>query len=378
MQKRSWVIAGAVVAGSLLIIPIAAKRHRRPIVSSGKIAVKQAAITKPQVKDAPDYQGRPLFKQTTKILHTNSAWHWAGLFHRDYRWINDTEFLFGKSYHTPDMGKFEYEHLFRYNIKTHRKSPLPRLENRIPMFYHLDVEVSPDGKWVVWRNVDGGASVSQVNGNGYREWDTPSGWGSTLWKPDSQHYVLTRDNDSETTPTIEYDRTSAAAVRSYDLGEASGTAGNYSVISKMNCLVDAMDIGSNDDGPITVGQTPLMPGAHRKVVSIINLPKTLLRPNIVWVLLSPNAGKIAIVVGHGLNGPTCPRDSLKPLEDSHTFRDYTLFVCDAKGGQMHEIGTWKEPVYPNVLLEFEDMRWLPGGHRMSFFYKNTMYTVPAE
>ena len=46
--------------------------------------------------------------------------------------------------------------------------------------------------------------------------------------------------------------------------------------------------------------------------------------------------------------------------------------------ERHEVGTWLEEVNPNVVLDVEDLRWLPSGKRLSFFCNDVMYSVCAD
>lgn len=51
-----------------------------------------------------------------------------------------------------------------------------------------------------------------------------------------------------------------------------------------------------------------------------------------------------------------------------------VYVSRVDGTQMQEIGSAPTPEEANQDVE---IKWLPGGKRLSFVYKNVLYTVSA-
>jgi hypothetical protein len=129
----------------------------------------------------------------------------------------------------------------------------------------------------------------------------------------------------------------------------------------------------------------------------INVPADLPNPNIVNVCLSPDATRVAFVVGYGdgppaTNGadyaaerhtrtalsPYRPRSVFTRDEPTAQLRAYCIVVCHIDGSAMHEVGTWLESEYPDFVLDVENLDWLPGGKRLSFLCDDVFYTVPAD
>jgi len=377
--RAKLVPALACATISLLVTGMVRSWKVAPNRQSMPVRIRVEAVTQREHRHnvpTSDYRGEPLFKKTTKILHTVKAWSWEGAFHPDYFWLNDREFLFGESYHTQDMGRFEYAHFFKYNIRTRHKTPVKSLEQWVSMFYHCQAAVSPNGRWLLWQSVDGGTSVAAIDGSYHREWNTPDGWDSSIsWERDSLHWSEARKSSQSPALTrlSRYDihRSEPISVRTIPerLTPNDIESNGLTVTSSAVLLV----VSRRDNGNASAKSTTAIRPASKSL-----LPATLVRPNIVDAQPSPDGKSIAVVVGHGMEGPTRERDDANIHRAPTHFRDYTLFICNSNGSGTHEIGSWKEPVYPNILLDFEDLRWLPGSRTLSFFYKDTMYTVPAD
>ncbi len=332
------------------------------------------------VEPAQDFQGHPLLARSQRILYTQKSWNWGGLFHSDYRWLNDHEFIFGESYYKPEFGRFEYEHLFKYNILTHHKLRLKQLEQWIDMFYRLYVEPSPDGKWLLWRSIDGGTNIAAIDGSHYQQWATLEGFhGTVVWMHDSRHWfeIGETKEDTKMADIHEYDR----------LNPSVDFAHEYSVmmIPSENCDIrlgpdpnTMVSLNYSEKGNTLTVTNSLLSNLNTHTGSKqISLPSSLLKPNIVEAQLSPDCTKFLVIVGHGKDGPTCDPDAY-PLAEATLHRDYSIFSANVDGTGMHEVGTWSEPVHPNILTDLEDVRWLPGGKLISYFYGDTMYTVAAD
>ena len=55
-----------------------------------------------------------------------------------------------------------------------------------------------------------------------------------------------------------------------------------------------------------------------------------------------------------------------------------LWVGDPRTGQVEEVGRLKNYSKEKPYGPVGDVRWLPGGKKLSFVYNHELYTVPAD
>ena len=394
--------------------------HVLPIHASGEASV--SALVMPEHSRAWKEEspilphGRPLFLHTTKVLRAGNSWSWDGGY-CDFGWLSDTELFFAEMYESDPGGRIQRSHLYRYNVLTGRKTHLKRLEKLVDCFYHSQVEVSPDGKWLLWH---GGTDemqtmdVARFDGRHHRQWprDIPEfrdgfyALHGLRWTPDSRHWIEFKRDDGEgfSSHAIVHDiyrpdrnQGSQKNTAAFDSIPEYYAIGEKSV--SMECPNDGQAIHS-----VSVKVTLLPPHGRQERTSPITLPANLPHPNIREVILSPDAKRIAMIVGYdnadpkwgdvplssgSISTPLREQTALarfpqyRPLSifaESHPeaiVRPYCLLVCRSDGSDMHEVGTWLEEADPKS-MDVENLRWLPSGKGLSLFCNDVLYTVPAD
>src|SRR5579871_312136 len=347
-------------------------------------------------------QGHPLFRRAQKLFHADQAWSWGGWNHAEYRWLSDIELFYAEQYESDPGYRIQRSHLYRYNVQTGRRRHLRRLERLVDCFYHSQMEISPDGKWLLWH---GGTAEQEtmdaatLDGQHHQQW--PRGFYSLhwlAWTQDSRHWIEFQRTGSYQPPStaIVHNVHSPAENRSFPMDESILSAYLHACgIGDHILSIDRLDETATTRS-FNVRVSSLPPQIRQERIEKIAVPANLPNPNITEVLLSPDARRLAFIVGYGATPATTDPNEGTQEGDTSTnlsvnssiatvsgtqnakLRAYSLFVCRVDGSEMHEVGTRQEEVNPNVVLALEDLRWLPSGKRLSFFYKDTLYTVPAD
>jgi len=94
------------------------------------------------------------------------------------------------------------------------------------------------------------------------------------------------------------------------------------------------------------------------------------------VVLSPHADRVAWVFHQHYLSPllvVCKRLGL-PFK-AEAIEETMIYVSRIDGTEMREIGTAPSPVEDTEDVE---IKWLPGGKRLSFVYQEALYVVPAD
>jgi len=346
--------------------------------------------------------GRPLFSRAKKLFRAEAAWSWGGWDHREYGWLSDDECFFAEQYLSDPGYRIQRSHLYRYNVRTGKKTHLRRLEQLVDCFYHSQMAISPDGKWLMW---NGGSDeketidVATLGGRHHRQWPAEY-WTSTLtWTSDSRHWIEFKRTDAEEASfeAIVHDvyRTTANRIHAVEAGSFDRHSADYAVGDHI-VFLDREETGETT-AALNVTVSSLPPHIRREHTTRIAVPSNLPNPNIMNVCISPDAQRIAFIVGYGDIPTGIDRDedgkeektspassvyhpsSVFTQEERNTkLRAYCIVVCNIDGTEMHEVGTWQEHVNPNVVLDLENLRWLPSGKRLSFVCDDVLYTVPAD
>ena len=92
--------------------------------------------------------------------------------------------------------------------------------------------------------------------------------------------------------------------------------------------------------------------------------------------LSPYGDRLAWLIIYEIRpyGPAWMQRILTFL-GQHKHKVIGLWVSRLDGSHMHEIGHL--PYQPDEEIP-QQIRWAPGGKRLSFVYKGSLYTVPAD
>jgi len=315
--------------------------------------------------------------------------------YRDYMWASDHEAILYSI--TPD----DQVRLVSHNTLTGMEKPLiglaQRLEERQGKYngYWL----SPDGNWMLYSNFYM-ASVSATPRDGARRltwrsklWNDPQlprkptlaeylGWTGIHWLPDSRRWIQPGSDSSGREAT-------RLMVRSIDTPKEDGV---IAIPKSCRSLFE----GENSEAMVWLSEAHLVlqtwtvePGEESTAHSVdfyeADLKKDV--PPRHWTVEVPREWTIekVLVAPHADNvGWVFHRHYVSPLlTELHRLglpirltpaEETMVYVSRADGTEMREIGTTSTPQDANQDVE---IKWLPGGKRLSFVYKNMLYTVSA-
>jgi hypothetical protein len=111
------------------------------------------------------------------------SWALNGESQLGYYWLSDHELLFFRGSQQKGW------HLFRYDLETRVETPLTqvsRLLNRSPAYSPQHMQVSPDGKWLLWPDIPATVIVAKLDGS---VWFRQRATGNILWLGDGRHWM---------------------------------------------------------------------------------------------------------------------------------------------------------------------------------------------
>jgi len=283
------------------------------------------------------------------------------------------------------------------DTKTGLRTPLTDLSRRLraQRDYASLFRLSPDGKWLVYaaNNSDDDYPrshfyVSEVGGPREREWPLedaasngmPSMPPGAVWLPDSRRWL-------ELAP----DETGLLGVRMHSLDVDSPKALPVTAPARLRSL-----LGVTPDYRLIATDFYVSPGSAARSVDLYEVglypnptpPRrhTLRAPpnaQILDIALSPRGDRLAwafyfsrVPTGMQWLARFIPslRKRLRPRVGAG------LWVSRLDGSEMREIGY--QEIDPNVpaplRLAPAEIHWTPDGRRLSFVYKNALYTVPVN
>ncbi|HLV79905.1 MAG TPA: hypothetical protein VKT32_06460 [Chthonomonadaceae bacterium] len=248
--------------------------------------------------------------------------------------------------------------------------------HREQCYLPLEAVLSPDKRWLLWSSLGTLSGprwvAATLSGAEQRQWKPDSDPasqvaglpGHALWMRDSRmwvelvyryanrNYTITRAN------VYELDDSSPIrkiAVQGLEDGLLAGLTGDNEIL-----MYYPPDPIGRHETPITEAHFSLVPLTSATVTArdlTITIPTSM---DIASVLLSPQGDRLAWILQRGgLDSPV-----------------YTLYVSDGEGKGMRAIGS---APYVQVGKRYSwpgDLRWLPDGKRVSFVYRNALYTVP--
>ena len=310
---------------------------------------------------------KPLFKHAAKIMAIEGRWDWeAG--YTEYGWLSNHEFLYA-DYTQGGAGHIQHCRLFRYNTRTHRRTALKRLTKLVNCFYHSQMEISPDGKWLLWHGMkDDADTIDAATLDGRRHIQWPGGYYTlhTLdWTADSRHWIDFQQTTSDANlPSEAHIHDVNAPRKETVLPIAAGSLyGDYTARSSKN-IVSLSEPNSQTimhqlqvlEAQIGSRITPL----HH--VSI-RPPDCLVNAGITECLLSPQGDRIAIIFCCDVQTQQKPQT-------------YELWICRKDGNKMREVGRWRQDA--DRWFGAEAWHWLPDGRHLSFVYNQILWTIPAK
>jgi hypothetical protein len=310
-------------------------------------------------------------------MDITTCWSWDGYDNDDYRWLSDHALLYGEHYN-PEGNRIAEQRFFRYDLRTHTRTKLKRLTRLVRCLYHSQMEVSPDGKWLLWHG--GNADVytldaATLDGKQHLRW--PGGYWTQhilTWTADSRHWIEFHPTSSDASPG---DPLTAAVIHNVTAPHQKKVLAALPGSLDEKCFAD---ISVHDhivfiDDPESDAAQQVVRVVEAHLASRIAplrehtiLPPSYLRhPTIEQCCLSPQGDKIALVL---------TSDTYLLSHDVYQ-RAYGIWVCNLDGSDMQEIGYWLQEANPNDILDLDGLSWLPSSKRLSFVYDDTLWTVPV-
>jgi hypothetical protein len=307
----------------------------------------------------------------------------------DYHWLSDQEVLFA---HDTGDGADEVYRFFRRNLVTRVDTELPLLAKEFNQTPGTELQLSPDRKRLLWcspyyEDADGGEYdyilVASLDGSALHEW--PLGvvsFANYDWMPDSQRWFVLR---ADTTSKIYRSLITYAVQAPYRKQtiqlvqpmQAPYQGWAYVTPTQHLILLDEGDFSTSPSTNVHISDTDLESSGAKTCQFTIHLP-----PNTVGVdgaEISPQGDRIAWLLDcehvswfsallHRLHASF--QVTTQPTEE--------IWVSHLDGSQMHEIGHIPARPREQYGVEIEGLHWLPDGKKLSFLYKDALWTVPAD
>jgi hypothetical protein len=329
---------------------------------------------------------RSLLDQATSVCALKT-WYQAET--SNYGWLSDHELL----HFLPG------ETLASFDLQTKTETPLPALARLVKgssaSFDGLNV--SPDGRWVLWGERGyNSLFVAATDGFVRFQWPGYGGLSEAYWLTDSHHWLQNVFGGNKSIGQIH--------LRNVDTPYVSQTFPTVPTsLQGLNILAalsqDRLLIRTPD--PSTVVKAFSLPGARsvkeiqttyrdKQQLSLWNLRSgSLLRQ---WTIHLPGLASDVHVSPQGdrmawllQNNRALPWDTLLhrlfPAWRMVKHFSMSLWVSRLDGSQMHEVGSivLRSPAVRAGQISWPwNIRWLPGGKRLSFLYNDALWTVPAE
>lgn len=302
-------------------------------------------------------------------------------------WLNDEEVLFDR-FNGP---KGDDRIIYRRNIRTKQEQKLDALTKIRDEFGGEVIDsqaVSPDGKWFLCSTRWGPCLLAAVDGS--RQFLCTSknddSYRSVYWLSDSRHWLeALRNNDKRL--LFLHDVEHPEQAMPLPIPEKKREV--YHSLERVLSMQEAIAIEKGDeDKPreLTISRFSLDKTADPVVQKRTEVPFESQREETLdasiasyETLLSPRGDRLAcwgLVERTNATQEWLHRflPSIKPRVELRG----ELWVCDLTDGHWHEIGhIVTEPTEEETHFHVR-FQWLPGGKRLSFQYKDALYTVPAD
>jgi len=322
-----------------------------------------------------------LLKRATKITDTG-AWenHWTA-----YHWINDREILFRRK--QPLDPTLTWPAFFKWDTVTRQQTYLKGLTHLAQNSYnkkHSDIMISPDGKLLMWSTAEGAVTVATLLGEPTYRLEGER-WSRVAWMGDSAHlveYVKDPNGDHTVYGTI-FDMMTGKpnqhlAVAPDFMFETVGT--NNHLLTRDETGEDA---GKRMKDRLEIRESEIGKEKQPARKYTIRLPfKGEIEEeqfssdgsHIVWSLVQKSGDLPPLY--------TWLHRHIPAFNPPHASK-VSLWVSRIDGRHLHEIGCvplrWDNDLDTPVQEdEISCLSWTPNGQRLSFIYKDALYTVPAD
>ncbi|MCW3097371.1 MAG: hypothetical protein JWL77_2989 [Chthonomonadaceae bacterium] len=301
-------------------------------------------------------------------------------------WLSNEEYVcFGADSRT----------LSRYRLSSGVYTPL--LKQFGAQWEGLDVQPSPNGKWLFWVKMKGPPSgagsgswlsgpeafhayITRLADTHTRELDGLQGG---QWEPDSRHIIdisPLSEGANESTVVIRDALTSSISRTMPFAPNVSSTRGNTIMVAPDRLLgispIDTLERFSNEYAPVDITEYGLDETLHiTHKWSVALPPQTTLRE----AKISPIGDRIAWLVDAKDVAPgLAALHRLIPFIKVPSQPRHELWISRLDGTGMRILGETSTKVRNGNPLLIGDLRWLPDGKHLSFFYDGALWTVPAK
>lgn len=253
----------------------------------------------------------------------------------------------------------------RHDLRTGVDQPLLALNRLYKHAIGYGLEVSPDGKWLLWKNGQEETHWATLDGRSHFHVQG-SIMDKILWMADSRHWVeLTNESYPSRAAIYPIKTPGASGVDEISLGSAPAEA-NCGMITLDNALITT-------SGHLLVKRM----GGEAGITEIVELDLT-------------HNGTPGRSFKVRLPADVDVGDLAFSLDGEHAAwllrRESRMWLCVSRlnGSQMHLIGamtiTPKDPANPDDVLNDppSSLHWMPDGKRLTFVYKQALYRVSAD
>lgn len=287
-----------------------------------------------------------------------------------YWWLSDHEVM---TFRDPDKQDWT---LLRRDLKAGTEMPLNELTQRFTQSGGNpdSVQVSPDGKWMLWTGLENGVLVATLDGK--RFWREKSRHISEVrWHPDSRRWIEIVEADEMYSYVILHSvekpqkGVGKPIFPAIPAGEEMVDSRNMALTADEHLLVCYWNETTGDLNPIArirAAGFNANPGNTNKI--IFQAPRPSLFGEIVF---HPPVGRLVWVL-------ECERPwSLLGILGLSVSTDF--WISELKGGgSARPVGSLLTKRFGIRGAGPYNVRWTPDGKRLSFVYENALWTVPVE
>jgi hypothetical protein len=301
---------------------------------------------------------RALLPRATRITPVSNN-------HPYYWWLADHEIMLFR-----DPARSDWT-LVRVNESTKRQQPLSALTRLFARSGGKpgSIQVSPDGKWMLWTNAAGGTVVSRTDGA--RHFDYPPGKPSEKrWMCESVRWIELVHDGKFFSYAVMHDIVNPHKAQRRVLVPSIPCTREFVDVAGMRPTADdhiLAGLWNGQEGNLNpAGIIALNMNAHLSAVGQYRLdpPHAADRAELEF---APLYGRLAWVLEYG------PGLSALVGASGQT----GLWVTDMFGWKSRELGSLETSPDDSSSSRPVSIQWTPDGGRLSFVYRDALWTVPT-
>lgn len=302
-------------------------------------------------------------------------------------WLSDHEVL-----------HFRKGVLYRYDATTKADTPLTQLTRQMKAShcYLYFLEASPDGRQVMWgRSANNPLFVATVDGARREQWPSDGGMTEPFWCMDGKHWMQfffggTGASDVHWTK---------AQVHNLDAPHSSETFGSFPpslkgldvlaapsadrIVARTRDAVKFLPPKPRNgtkhaDGSVSFSMREIVTNRAVQTLSVWSLRQPT--PLHEWTVKLPGKVQEVSVSPDGERAAWLLMPTMPKTHPRGPVAYASLWVSGLDGTGLHKVGDFtvtrraarKGIGFPSQVL------WVPGGKRLSFVYRDSLWTVPVE